>query len=84
MVILDDFKTALDRLRAHWLRKQLRNGEIALHGLPAVGERDLEALGREAVPRAKNRVSGVTDLTLLSETIHVRESTGDSIVEERP
>ncbi|KAL2861543.1 hypothetical protein BJX68DRAFT_222802 [Aspergillus pseudodeflectus] len=33
-VILDDFKTALDRLRAYWFRKQVRRGDILLHGGP--------------------------------------------------
>ncbi|KAL2818480.1 hypothetical protein BDW59DRAFT_127206 [Aspergillus cavernicola] len=31
-VILDDFKTALDRMRAYWFRKQVRHGDIFLHG----------------------------------------------------
>ncbi|KAL2870434.1 uncharacterized protein BJX67DRAFT_283465 [Aspergillus lucknowensis] len=31
-VILDDFKTALDRMSAYWLQKQVRTGGIRLHG----------------------------------------------------
>ncbi|KAK1143270.1 hypothetical protein N8T08_006797 [Aspergillus melleus] len=30
IVILDDFKTALDRMRTHWIRKRARSGEILL------------------------------------------------------
>ncbi|KAL4886941.1 hypothetical protein BJY04DRAFT_44043 [Aspergillus karnatakaensis] len=31
-VILDDFKTALDRMRAYWFKKKVRGGEVLLHG----------------------------------------------------
>ncbi|RJE20431.1 hypothetical protein PHISCL_07241 [Aspergillus sclerotialis] len=33
-VILDDFKTALDRLRTHWLRKKFKSGEIVFCDFP--------------------------------------------------
>ncbi|KAB8274493.1 hypothetical protein BDV30DRAFT_209088 [Aspergillus minisclerotigenes] len=50
-VILDDFKTALDRMRNYWLRKQARNGEVLLPetqyepGSRRHEEDDLEAFG---------------------------------------
>ncbi|KAJ5089889.1 hypothetical protein N7532_008573 [Penicillium argentinense] len=67
-VILDDFKTALDRLRAHWLRKQA-NGELLFtsprtcrSARPRVsGQSDDVEVGRErnakyaSMPRAMHR-----------------------------
>ncbi|KAL4873075.1 hypothetical protein BDV12DRAFT_209708 [Aspergillus spectabilis] len=44
-VILDDFKTALDQLRAYWFRKQVRGGDVLLQGW--LGQRNLENQQRE-------------------------------------
>ncbi|KAL4932858.1 uncharacterized protein BDV17DRAFT_287783 [Aspergillus undulatus] len=41
-VILDDFKTALDRLRRYWFRKKVRGGDLVLHW----GEGEGEGLGQ--------------------------------------
>ncbi|CBF85719.1 predicted protein [Aspergillus nidulans FGSC A4] len=43
-VILDDFKTALDRMRDYWFQKQVRGGDIILHG--GDGHRRLGYSGR--------------------------------------
>ncbi|KAL4764186.1 uncharacterized protein BDW70DRAFT_130505 [Aspergillus foveolatus] len=45
-VILDDFKTALDRMRDYWFQKQVRGGDIILHG--GDGHRRLGYSGRVA------------------------------------
>ncbi|KAL4978674.1 hypothetical protein BDW66DRAFT_164414 [Aspergillus desertorum] len=43
-VILDDFKTALDRMRDYWFQKQVRGGDIILHG--GDGQHRLDYPGR--------------------------------------
>lgn len=45
-VILDDFKTALDRMRAYWLRKRNMGGEILLTGEHRHQHHRMEGSGR--------------------------------------
>lgn len=45
-MILDDFKTALDRMRDYWFQKQVRGDDIILHG--GDGHRRLGYSGRAA------------------------------------
>lgn len=69
-VILDDFKTALDRLRHYWLRKQaINNGEIFLHNRLSTRPRsqDLEVGGGGGGRRGTK--SDIMPLAYTTETV---------------